>query len=86
MAMNGGESVEIGLPTDPEMGVPARSSRSSRQPSRAPIEKKKTSGLDTHDDPFALREGKTLTWRDMNMTLVSSNFVDARCDGYFHSL
>lgn len=28
------------------------------------------STLDSHDDPFAPREGKTLTWRNVNMTLV----------------
>jgi hypothetical protein len=27
-------------------------------------------GLDRHDDPFAPREGKTLIWKDINMTLV----------------
>lgn len=27
--------------------------------------------LDSRDDPFAPREGKTLTWRNINMTLVS---------------
>ena len=25
-----------------------------------------------HTDPFAAREGKTLTWKNINMTLVSS--------------
>jgi hypothetical protein len=28
--------------------------------------------LDPHTDPFAKREGKTLMWRNVNMTLVSS--------------
>jgi hypothetical protein len=32
-----------------------------------PKPKKKKSS----DDPFALREGKTLLWRNVNMTLVS---------------
>lgn len=27
--------------------------------------------LDRHTDPFAPREGKTLTWKNVNMTLVS---------------
>jgi hypothetical protein len=26
--------------------------------------------LNRHDDPFAPREGKTLIWKDVNMTLV----------------
>jgi hypothetical protein len=26
--------------------------------------------LSLHDDPFAPREGKTLTWKNVNMTLV----------------
>jgi hypothetical protein len=29
-----------------------------------------TSVLDNRDDPFAPREGKTLIWKDVNMTLV----------------
>jgi hypothetical protein len=29
--------------------------------------------LDRHDDPFAPRQGKTLVWKDVNMTLVSVN-------------
>jgi hypothetical protein len=28
-----------------------------------------------YTDPFAAREGKTLTWRNVNMTLVSFCFV-----------
>jgi hypothetical protein len=28
-----------------------------------------------HTDPFAAREGKTLTWKNINMTLVSSFFT-----------
>lgn len=28
------------------------------------------STLDRHDDPFAPREGKTLTWKNVNMTLA----------------
>ena len=31
---------------------------------------RKPSRLDTHADPFARREGKTLLWKDVNMTLV----------------
>jgi ABC-type multidrug transport system ATPase subunit len=30
------------------------------------------STLDSHDDPFAPREGKTLTWRNVNMTLAAN--------------
>lgn len=29
------------------------------------------SALDMRDDPFAPRDGKTLTWKDVDMTLVS---------------
>jgi hypothetical protein len=32
-----------------------------------------TSVLDTGDDPFAPREGKTLLWRNVNMILVRTN-------------
>jgi hypothetical protein len=31
---------------------------------------KQSSTLDNHDDPFAPREGKTLLWKNVNMTLV----------------
>jgi hypothetical protein len=31
------------------------------------------SELDKHDDPFAPREGKTLTWTNIHMTLVRAN-------------
>jgi hypothetical protein len=31
---------------------------------------RKGSMLDNHTDPFAEREGKTLLWKDVNMTLV----------------
>ena len=31
-----------------------------------------TTVLDSRDDPFAPREGKILTWHNINMTLVSS--------------
>jgi hypothetical protein len=33
---------------------------------------KSSIGFDTRDDPFALREGKTLTWQNVDMILVSS--------------
>lgn len=32
---------------------------------------RKSSTLDKHTDPFAEREGKTLLWKNVNMTLVS---------------
>ena len=32
--------------------------------------KRKQSNLSAHDDPFAPRDGKTLVWKDVNMTLV----------------
>lgn len=34
------------------------------------IEASKDSRSSLRNDPFAVREGKTLTWRNMNMTLV----------------
>jgi hypothetical protein len=33
---------------------------------------KSSIGFDTRDDPFAPREGKTLTWQNVDMILVSS--------------
>ena len=35
------------------------------------IVKRAESELDRHSDPFAQRKGKTLVWKDINMTLVS---------------
>lgn len=32
--------------------------------------RKMESQLDTHTDPFAPREGKTLVWKNVNMILV----------------
>ena len=35
------------------------------------------------DDPFAVREGKTLTWRNVNMVLVRTNNHEyRRCSCY----
>lgn len=39
-------------------------------PTKEPVSHQ-ASVLDRHDDPFAPREGKTLIWKDINMTLVS---------------
>ena len=36
---------------------------------RVPVGKAE-SNLNTHADPFAPRDGKTLVWKDINMTLV----------------
>jgi hypothetical protein len=37
--------------------------------------KSASSALEARDDPFAPREGKTLTWQNVNMVLVSLLFV-----------
>lgn len=58
-------SVETGTPIDPEMGTEKPIATVARQ----------SSVLDRHDDPFAQREGKTLTWRNVNMTLVSKKEI-----------
>ena len=34
--------------------------------------------LPTRDDPFAIREGKTLTWRNVNMTLSKKKEPDRK--------
>jgi hypothetical protein len=39
---------------------------------------KKSSILAISDDPFAPREGKTLLWKNVNMTLVSCLSVSCR--------
>eukprot|EP00523_Entomoneis_sp_CCMP467_P011133 CAMPEP_0168725064 /NCGR_PEP_ID=MMETSP0724-20121128/3959_1 /TAXON_ID=265536 /ORGANISM="Amphiprora sp., Strain CCMP467" /LENGTH=609 /DNA_ID=CAMNT_0008771833 /DNA_START=209 /DNA_END=2035 /DNA_ORIENTATION=- len=38
---------------------------------KEPLENRAESALSTHDDPFAFREGKTLVWKDVNMTLMA---------------
>jgi hypothetical protein len=40
---------------------------------------KKSSMLDESDDPFAFREGKTLMWRNINMTLVRMKNAKSFC-------
>lgn len=34
------------------------------------LDRGKSGVLDSHTDPFAPREGKTLVWKNVNMTLV----------------
>jgi ABC-type multidrug transport system ATPase subunit len=41
-------------------------------------DRRQSSMLAASDDPFALREGKTLLWRNVNMTLVSVGKIDSR--------
>ena len=60
-------SIEIGAPVDPEMGA--------SNGSKPSLVKRKSSMLDRHDDPFAQREGKTLTWHNVNMTLVGTRTI-----------
>jgi hypothetical protein len=38
-----------------------------------------TSDISARDDPFAPREGKTLLWRGVNMTLVGRPFSKFAC-------
>lgn len=38
--------------------------------SHSPVLDRGVSVLAAHDDPFAPRAGKTLTWKNVNMTLV----------------
>ena len=39
-------------------------------PEKDVVDARNKSKLSAHDDPFAPREGKTLVWRDVNMTLA----------------
>ena len=57
---NNGDLEEVVLSTSK-----ASSSSTSRN------SKKSSTVLTSSDDPFAPREGKTLIWRNVNMTLVS---------------
>lgn len=47
---------------------------------------KKSSVLAASDDPFAPREGKTLLWRNVNMTLVSPRRYCAETCDISHAL
>lgn len=50
------------------------------QPPAPVVEKKTIIDLPSvHTDPFAPREGKTLTWTNVNMTLVCIHFVAITC-------
>ena len=42
---------------------------------KPPEVSKQMSTLDVSADPFAPREGKTLTWRNVNMTLVRASLL-----------
>ena len=42
-------------------------------------------GLSKSDDPFTPREGKTLIWKDINMTLVSQT-ASSRSSGHSSKL
>jgi hypothetical protein len=55
--------------TDVEAGVEVEEPTPSL-PSKKPSMRTKGSMLAVSDDPFAAREGKTLLWRNVNMTLV----------------
>jgi hypothetical protein len=43
------------------------------------LQRKKSSMLAESDDPFAFREGKTLLWRNINMTLVRMKNAKSSC-------
>ena len=53
---------------------------------RKGLGKKFSSVLDTHDDPFASREGKTLDWKNVNMTLVCSSVLYYRWKVWNHGI
>lgn len=66
-----------------ELEAPAHPSEDGKEAEEVPMESqteierskrtltsKKSSVLAASDDPFAPREGKTLLWRNVNMTLV----------------
>lgn len=50
---------------------------SSSHSADASLHKSESTMLDASADPFATREGKTLTWTNVNMTLVSKTQQDA---------
>jgi hypothetical protein len=57
---------------DAEMGARLETNNvGARKKLKPKFEPKQSSVLDRHDDPFATREGKTLVWRDIQMTLAA---------------
>ncbi|KAL3922583.1 MAG: hypothetical protein SGILL_002124 [Bacillariaceae sp.] len=62
---------------DEEMGKPS-SAFATTQSRQSAYNRRKSSMLAVSDDPFALREGKTLLWRDVNMTLKSKDGEDRK--------
>jgi hypothetical protein len=84
--------VEIGIDGDDAevMGTKEETATdtSTAEPERTPSRRTKWSkkSLNRHassDDPFAVREGKTLLWTDVNMVLVSQSLPST---GYIHML
>lgn len=63
---------------DEEMGKPS-AAFSTAQSRQSAYNRRKSSVLAVSDDPFAPREGKTLLWRNVNMTLVSFRVMVACC-------
>lgn len=53
-----------------------------KKPSRTPSARVSEAPLDSYTDPFAPRVGKTLLWRNVNMTLVRLLF-NLHCQGRF---
>jgi hypothetical protein len=78
---NSNADVEVGTesgPTVSEIIAKQAKETSENDESNAlgqkPMSKKQMSSMiSTSDDPFAPREGKTLLWRGINMTLVSEH-------------
>jgi hypothetical protein len=76
-AKNGAVTKTSFAPTPPAM---VTTTTTTKDPAKSPPQYRKStmSALDTGDDPFAPREGKTLLWRNVNMILVRTYVVGTR--------
>ncbi|KAG7371928.1 ABC transporter [Nitzschia inconspicua] len=70
-------SEEAGTGKDSTLTIPTAISTTG-QIRRSGFDSRQSSMLATSDDPFAIREGKTLLWRNVNMTLKTKDGADRK--------
>lgn len=57
----------------PDAAFSPNANKENHHSTTTPPPQRQVSALDVSADPFAARQGKTLTWRAVNMTLTSSS-------------
>jgi hypothetical protein len=68
-----GDAAEV-MGTKEEAATDASTDETERTPTERTKWSKSLNRQTSSDDPFAIREGKTLLWTDVNMVLVSQPF------------